>query len=52
MGTRFRIFSGHEALESIVKVGTHNARVLLKFVTGSDYTLEYHKAASTATPIF
>ena len=42
-GTKFRIFSDHEALESVGKVGDHNARVQrwLKFLTAFDYTLEY-----------
>ena len=42
-GTKFRIFSDHKALESIGKVGNHNARVQrwLEFLTAFDYTLEY-----------
>ena len=37
--------SDHKALESIGKVGNHNARVYwwLEFLTAFDYTLEYSK---------
>ena len=40
-GTMFRIFPDHKALESIGKVGDHNARVKrwLEFLTAFDYTL-------------
>ena len=39
-GTKFRIFSDHKALESLGKVGNHNARVQrwLEFFTAFDYT--------------
>ena len=47
-GTKFRIFSDHKALESIGKVGGHNARVQQWFVslTAFDYTLEYRKVSA------
>ena len=43
--TKFRIFSDNKALESIHKVGNHNARVQrwLEFLTAFDYTLEYRR---------
>ena len=46
-GTKFRIFSDHKALESIGKVGDHNARVQrwLEVLTAFDYTLEYRKGS-------
>ena len=44
-GTKFCILSDHKALESIGKVGSHNAGVQrwLEFLTAFDYTLEYRK---------
>ena len=44
-GTKFRVFSDHTALESIGKVGDHNARVQrwLEFLTAFDYTLDCRK---------
>ena len=47
-GTKFRIFSNHKALESIGRVGNHNARVQrwLEFLTAFDYTLEYRKGSA------
>ena len=46
-GTKFRLFSDHKALESIGKVGDHNARVerWLEFLTAFDCTLEYRKGS-------
>ena len=45
---KFRTFSDHKALESIGKVGAHNARVQrwLEFLTPFDYTLEYRKSSA------
>ena len=47
-GTKFVIFSLHKALESIGKVGNHNARVQrwLEFPTAFGYTLEYRKGSA------
>ena len=47
-GTKFRIFSDHKALESIGKVGDHNARVQrwLDFLTVFDYALEHRKGSA------
>ena len=47
-GTKFRIFSDHKALESIGKVGDHNARVQrwLEFLTAFDCILEYRKGSA------
>ena len=47
-GTKFRIFSDRKALESIGKVGGHNARVQrwLEFLTAFHYTLEYRKGSA------
>ena len=47
-GTKFRIISDHKALESIGKVGNHNARVQRWFdsLTAFDYTLEYRKGTN------
>ncbi|MEP1591365.1 ribonuclease H family protein, partial [Sulfitobacter sp.] len=44
-GTKFRIISDHKALESMAKVGDHNARVQrwLQFLTAFNPTLEYRK---------
>ena len=46
-GTKFRICSDHKVLESIGKVGDHNARVQqwLEFLTAFDYALEYRKGS-------
>ena len=43
-GPKFSTFSDHKALESIGKLGDHNARVQrwLRFLTPLDYTLAYH----------
>ena len=53
-GTKFRIFSDHKALESIEKVGDHNARVQrwLEFLTAFDYTLEYRKGSANGNADF
>ena len=53
-GTKFRIFSDHKALESIGKVGNHNARVqrLLEILTAFDYTLEYRKGSANVNADF
>jgi len=53
-GTKFRIFSDHKALESIGKVGNHNARVQrwLEFLTAFDYTLEYRKGSANGNADF
>ena len=53
-GTKFRIFSDHMALESIGKVGDHNARVQwwLEFLTAFDYTLEYRKGSANGNADF
>ena len=53
-GTKFRIFSGHKALESIGKVGDHNARVQrwLEFLTAFDHTLEYRKGSANENADF
>ena len=53
-GTKFRIFSDHKALESIGKVGDHNARVQrwLKFFTAFDYTLEYRNGFANGNADF
>ena len=53
-GTKFRIISDHMALESIDKVGNHNARVQkwLEFLTTFDYTLEYHKGSANGNADF
>ena len=47
-GTKFRIFSDRKALESIDKVGDHNARVQrwLEFLTGFDYPLKYRNCSA------
>ena len=47
-GKKFLLFSDHEALESIGKVGDHNARVRrwFEFLTAFDYTLEYRKGSA------
>ena len=53
-GTKFRIFTNHKALESIGKVGNHNARVQrwLEFLTAFDYTLEYQKGSANGNTDF
>ena len=53
-GTKFRIFSNHKALESIGRVGNHNARVQrwLEFLTAFDYTLECRKGSATGNADF
>ena len=53
-GTKFRIFSDHKALESIGKVGNHNARVQrwLEFLTAIDYTLDYRKGSANGNADF
>ena len=53
-GTKFRIFSDHKVLESIGKVGNHNARVQrwLEFLTEFDYTLEYQKESANGNADF
>ena len=53
-GTKLRIFSDHKALESIGKVGSHNARVQrwLEFLTVFDYTLEYRKGSANGNTDF
>ena len=53
-GTKFRILSDHKALESIGKVGNHNARVQrwLEFFTAFDYTLEYQKTSANGNAEF
>ena len=52
--TKFRIFSDHKALESIGKVGNHNARVQrwLEFLTAFDYTLEYRVGSANVIADF
>ena len=47
-GTKFRIFSDHKAMESICKVGNHNAQVQrwLESLTAFDYTLDYRKGSA------
>ena len=44
-GTKSRIFCDHQALESIGKVGNHNAQVQSwpEFLTAFHYTLEYRR---------
>ena len=53
-GTKFRILSDHKALESIGKVGNHNARVQrwLEFLTAFDYTLECRKRSASGNADF
>ena len=53
-GTKFRIFSDHKTLDSIGKVGDHNARVQrwLEFLTAFDYTLEYRKVSANGNTDF
>ena len=53
-GTKFRIFSDHKALESIGKLGNHNARAQrrLEFLTAFDYTLEYRKGSANGNADF
>ena len=51
---KFRIFSDHKALESMGKVGNHNARVQrwLEFLTAFDYTLEHRKGSANGNADF
>ena len=53
-GTKSREFSDHEALESIGKVGSHNARVQrwLEFLTAFDYTLEHREGSANGNADF
>ena len=53
-GTNFRILSDHKALESIGKVGNHNARVQrwFEFPTAFDYTPEYRKGRANGNVDF
>ena len=53
-GTKFRVFSDHEAIESIGKVGDHNTRVQrwLEFLTAFDYTLEYRTGSANGNAEF
>ena len=53
-GTKFRIFWDHKPLESIGKLGGHNARVQrwLEFLTALDYTLEYRKGSANGKAVF
>ena len=53
-GNNFRIFSDYKALESIGKVGNHDARVQrwLEFLTAFDYTLEYRKGSANGNADF
>ncbi|CAB1114482.1 unnamed protein product [Ectocarpus sp. CCAP 1310/34] len=46
--TKFIIYSDHKALESIGKVGEHNARVQrwLEFLSNFTYTLKYRKGSA------
>ena len=50
-GTKFRKFSDYKVLESIGKVGDHNARVQrwLELLTAFDYTLEYCKGSANGS---
>ncbi|CAB1097130.1 unnamed protein product [Ectocarpus sp. CCAP 1310/34] len=52
--THFLIYSDHKALESIVKVGEHNARVQrwLEFLFSSNYTLVYRNGTANANADF
>ncbi len=51
---KFRIFTDHQALENIGKVGDHNARVQrwVEFLTAYDYTLEYRKGSANGNADF
>ena len=51
---KFSVFSGHKALESIGKVGDHNARVQrwVEFLTAFDYTLQYQKGSANGNADF
>ena len=53
-GTKFRVFSDHNALENIGKVGDHSARVQrwLGYLTAFDYTLEYRKGSKNGNADF
>ena len=52
--TNFRIYSDHKALESISKVGEHNARLRrwLEFLSAYTYTLEYRKGTANGNADF
>ena len=51
--TNFLIYSDHNALENITKVGDHNASVQLwKFLSAYSYTLEYRKGSSNGNADF
>ncbi|CAB1103025.1 unnamed protein product [Ectocarpus sp. CCAP 1310/34] len=52
--THFLIYSDRKALESIVKVGEHNARVQrwLEFLSSFNYTLVYRKGTANANADF
>eukprot|EP00752_Nemacystus_decipiens_P015617 g13940.t1 len=51
---KFRIFTDHQALENIGKVGDHNARVQrwVEFLTAYDNTLEYRKGSANGNADF
>eukprot|EP00752_Nemacystus_decipiens_P017591 g15764.t1 len=51
---KFRILTVHQALETIGKVGDHNARVQrwVEFLTAYDYTLEYRKRPANGNADF
>ena len=53
-GTKSHIFPDHKALESIGKVGHHNALVQrwLEFLPAFDYTLEYRKRSANGNADF
>ncbi|CAB1121588.1 unnamed protein product [Ectocarpus sp. CCAP 1310/34] len=52
--TKFIIYSDHKALESIGKVGEHNARVQrwLEFLSNFTYTLKYRKGSANGNADF
>ena len=52
--TKFVIYSDHKALESIGKVGEHNARVQrwLEYLSNFTYTLEYRKGSANGNADF
>ena len=52
--TKFVIYSDHKALESIGKVGEHNARVQrwLEFLSNFTYTLKYRKGSANGNADF
>ena len=53
-GTRFHVFSDHKALESIGKVGDHNARVQrwVEFLIAFDNTLKCRKGSANRNADF